>query len=291
MVKPEARSETYCVEILGRAEEILVRSAVDHRFVGGAITNPINLATAVVIDAKEKKSKFHSHGPLTLVRGDDSIRDVDVIGFSPYPETYTEAKRRFEEERVRAKGRDLPYPTVSVEPTHYPNWPARNRILQFVSTIDVDESGRFHLTFGKVDQEIPRETMEAWKVMFQGGLELTSINPFGLRLRYGMRNASGFKKKDLALEFTHEGKPYSRLDVLARITNSVKEQGLAQGIDYEASYQSWQEFIYKLRFHPDPLTRAKALVTKVYWETVGTAMAHGAGILKPFAKLGDKFTG
>lgn len=43
--------------------------------------------------------------------------------------------------------------------------------------------------------------------------------------------------------------------------------------------------------HPDPLTKAKAQVTRFYWNTVGTALAHGIGILKPFANLGDRFTG
>ena len=255
------------------------------------MANLIGIETQVRIAAAERIAIFTSHKKPSLVREDRSIRDLDAIGFSRFPDTYQEARRLLREETVKARGLDLPYPPISIEPTHYPNWPRRNRWFQFVSTIDADSNGGLHLTFGSIDQPTPQRTFEPWTIRFDGGLTLTSINPYGLPWRYWMRNASGLKKKDQVPEVVQNGIPYSKLDMLTIIARSVLEQSLTQGEDYMKLYETWDQFIDTLLNHPDHLTKAKALITRVYWETVGTAFAHGRGILKPFANMGDWFTG
>lgn len=291
MRKIEASSEQYAVDVLSKAEEILQTSRTDHRFVGGVITNPLTLATTVFLDAPRRTVQFQSHKPHSLVRTDGSIRDIDVIGFSRFTDSYEEARRLLKEEAVKYKSQNRPYPPISIEPTHYSNWPGRNRLLQFVSTLDTDQQWRLHLTFGAIDQLTTHKTFEPWQITFDGGLKLTSINPYGLPKRYWMRNASGLKKKDLASEEITLGTSYSKLDILYKIADTVRKQGLAQGEDYKKLYETWDQFIDTLINHPDPLTRAKAIVTKLYWNTIGTALAHGTGLLKPFASWGDKFTG
>lgn len=291
MVSVEAKSQGYYIHVLNTAERILQDSGVDHRFLGGAVTNPVSLVTKVGIDTRQKKAVYQDIKPMSLVRHDGSIRDIDVIGFSANPDTYTEARRRFHEEAILAHKQGLPYPPISIEPISYLPPSFKQKLLQFVSTIYVNSDGRLNLSFGEVNQVIPDETLAAWHITFPGGLELTSINPYGIPKRYAMRNASGLKRKDKAIEEIRDGIAYSKIDILTLIANSVTEQGLAQGVNYPAMYKSWEDFIYNLQNHPDWLTAKKAAITKWYWDTIGTALAHGRGIFKPFASLGDSFTG
>lgn len=292
MLRIEGGSTQHYVDVLSKAEEILVDSGTNHRFVGGAIANPIGIDTTVVINAIQRTARIQSHGDLSLVRSDGSIRDLDAIGFSRFKDSYADARKRLKEESRKAKAQGLPYPPISIEPTHYANyWPGRNRIVQLVSTLDVDEAHRLHLTFGKIDQPTPWETMEPWQVTFDGGLQLTTLNLVGLPMRYQMRNPSGLKKKDLASIGVRNGKSFTKIDLLQKIASSVIEQGLTQGEDYEALYTTWRKFIDTLLNHPDCLTYYKAIVTRLYWNTVGTTLAHGTGILRPVANLGDRFTG
>lgn len=275
-----AASQAYYMDLLSKAEEILTGSSVNHRFVGGVIVGPITPQSTITINTTEKTAVLAKHTPLTLLRNDGTARDIDVIGFSPDPETYNQARRNFDQEAWIAKNHRRPYPSISIESTLYPDWNPRNRLRQWVSTLDVDVSGKLHLTFGKVDQVIPWETMDPWKMSYDGGLELTTINPFGLTKRYEMRNASGIKRKDR-----------SKISDLASVCESVRQQALDQGVDFAKDFESWNQFIYNLQNHPDVLTRAKAVVTYLYWETVGTPIAHGRGLLKPLTYFADKLTG
>ncbi len=247
-------STSYGIDVLAKAEEILTDSGVDHRFVGGAIANHIIPGTSVTIDGNARTAIFDSFSIPSLIRSDGSVRDLDAIGFSPHPETYEEARKRFEEERRAAGKRGLPYPPVSIEPTYYPDWPSRNRLLQLVSTLDVDRKGDLHLTFGAIDQPTPWETMEPWKMVFGNAYKLTAINLVGLPLRYYMRNPSGLKKKDQTPEASKNGASYSKVAILQKVADSVKKQGLDQGADYATLYNSWEKFIDTLTHHPDPLT-------------------------------------
>lgn len=287
----EAASEAYCFEVLAKAEEILVEAGVDHRFVGGVIANPITLDTRVVIDPIAKRAELYSHEQLSLVRSDGTVRDIDLIGFSIDRERYTQARIRLREEKKTARSEGLPYPPISIEPTHYPSWPERSRLRQCVSTIDVDARKLLYLTFGGISQEIPWQTMEPWKVVFENGLELTTINPFAIPKRYYMRNPAGLKAKDREPIEYRDGVGYSKIGLLERLAESVREQGVAQSIDYLEAYKSWDQFLDKLLNNPDPLTRLKAIGTRVYWDTIGTTFAHGRGIFQPLASLGDRFTG
>src|SRR5574337_1199464 len=125
----EAAGESYYIDVLSKAEEIFGKSGVEHRFVGGAIANPVTLNTIVDVNPLLHTADFDCYAPLSLVRSDDSIRDIDAKGF--------------------------PYPPVSIEPTSYPGWPKRNKLLQFVSTLDVDDGGNLSLNFGEVTQVTP----------------------------------------------------------------------------------------------------------------------------------------
>lgn len=286
----EVVGESYYIDVVARLEEVFGASGVEHRFVGGVIANPVNLHTIVSVNLPQRTADFRNFSQLSLIRGDNSVRDIDAIGFSTDQATYAEARARVKEEAGKAKTKGLPYPPVSIEATSYPGWPRRNKLLQFVSTLDVDEAGVLGLNFGEVNQPTPWETFEPWHASF-GQLRIKSINPYGIYLRYFMRNASGLKKKDREpVEFEGEI-GYSKVDLLTRISDQVQAQAGEFNMDYFAGYESWREFIRKLKEEPDPLTWSKAFATKLYWNTVGTAFAHGAGIFKPLAHLGDRFTG
>lgn len=286
MLKTEAVGVSYYYDTLSKTEEILTESGVDHRFVGGVITNSIDLATIVILNSGSRKIVLESPRQTSVIREDGSISDMDIIGFSRDKDTYKEAERKLAEEARKAKQKKLPYPTRSIEATHYPNWRARFRLLQFVSTFDVDNQGELSLNFGKVHQPIPDETIAPWEINLADGLRLTSINPVGLLKCYYLRNAAGLKKKDTEPIVAVSEVSYSKIDMLAKVADIVIEQGLLQGEDYRQIFASWDQYIDNLLNHPDGVTAFKGWGTKIFWDRFGKGLAHG-----PLAPLANKFTG
>lgn len=108
MSRRERDSEQYAIDVISKAEEIFQGSGTKHRFVGGAVANPISLETVVVINAALREALLHSHKPLSLIRPDGTVRDLDAIGFSRFPDSYQQARRLLQEETVKARKHGLP---------------------------------------------------------------------------------------------------------------------------------------------------------------------------------------
>lgn len=111
-----SESTQYAIDVLSKAEEIFREAGTDHRFVGGVITNLVGVDTGVIINAEHRIALFTSNKEPSLIRNDGSVRDLDAIGFSPFPDSYKEAMRLLREEAVRSRKQDLPYPPISIEP-------------------------------------------------------------------------------------------------------------------------------------------------------------------------------
>ncbi len=291
MIKTEASSDQYYVDTVSRAEEIFNQAEVEHRFVGGIVTDTLGADTIVKVDSLNRQANIYYHRPFSLIRPDQTVKDLDVIGFSLYPESYREAERKLAEEARLAKQKGLPYPDISTEATYYPGWRKRNRTIQLVSTFDVDDEEKLYLNFGSISQQIPWETVDPWVMTFDGGLKFTTINPVGLMKCYSLRTYAGIKKKDLAPAVLHEGVAYSKMDLIARAAQFVDDQAFLDQQEYFGIYQSWDEYTDRLLNHPDGLTRVKALVTRLYWNTIGPSVAHGRGWVRPLVSFNSKFTG
>ncbi len=64
------------------------------------------------------------------------------------------------------------------------------------------------------------------------------------------------------------------------------------GIDYRHGlYKPWIDFIRSITRDQEPSMIIRRMITGAYWDSIGTAVAHGRGIFRPLAELGDRFTG
>ena len=253
-------------------------------------------------DFENRTIQLTNHLPHGMFRSNGTVKDVDMICFDPDQEKVNEFKKWLQEEGKNAKLRGDPYPDVNMEPTRYADWKKRNSLTQFVSGIDVDEDGQMNLTFGGLKKPIADESMEAWNVLLEDGSSITTLSPFAHAMRYSMRVPSGFKPKDLVKKYGKDadGNPaYTKLDLVKLVARQASDKGLDFWLhDYkDGIYEPWVDFTKKMYQHAgsvdriDIFTASKALTTAGYWRTVGPALSHGIGILKPFASLGGVFTG
>lgn len=278
---PQPEAEQY-TRILAELENYCRRHNLDHRFVGGTLTDLIGLQTEFEIDAAGKTIKLINPNPQTMIRGDNTIKDIDLVIFSKDRQVYLEARRTFAYWARAARERHLPFPQISVEAAYHPdrNWPKRNKLKQFVTAFEVDDAGNITLAFGNIRQQIQRESVESWTVILENGTRLTVFSPIAHRLCYELRVPSGIKPKDI-----------DKMPLLTEFARKTIAEGSKHGIDYTAMYQTWQTYIDRLKNHPDPLTRAKAAATGLYWRTLGTQVAHGTGPLGRLSKLSDRLSG
>lgn len=278
-VLPQTEDERY-VQILAGIENYCSQNNLNHRFVGGTLTDLIGPQTEFEIDAAGKTIRLKGSNPQIMMRGDGTVKDVDLVIFSNNRQTYIEARNTFAAWARTAKAENIPFPQISVEAAYHPGWPKRNRLKQFVSAFEVDGKGHLALTFGNVRQQIPHESIEPWTVILENGTRLTTFNPVAHRLCYQLRVPSGIKPKDR-----------NKMPTLLEFAQKTIAAGLVLGINYVTMYQPWITYIDKLQNHPDPLTKVKGTATKLYWETLGTQVSHGAGPLGRLSRLSDKLSG
>jgi hypothetical protein len=79
---------------------------------------------------------------------------------------------------------------------------------------------------------------------------------------------------------------------LKKIADAVVAAGKKRGIDYMSNeyYGPWQTYIDKLKHSTLPSVRSKRFITRLYWQTIGTTLAHGRGIGKPIFAIFNFFT-
>jgi len=84
---------------------------------------------------------------------------------------------------------------------------------------------------------------------------------------------------------------FNKTALVGRVAHQLIEEGKELGIDYKAMYKSWIDYTIKLHNEPDFLTFLKGLVTEIYWDTIGTQVAHGAGFIGKLSSFNDKMAG
>ena len=279
--KTEANSdeERYNKILLG-IEDYCYQNQLDHRFVGGTLTDLIGSQTELDIDIGTRTIRLIEPNSQTMTRPDGTVKDIDLVIFSDDQQAFVKAKETFESWSQIAQTANMPFPQISVEAAYHPSWPSRNKLKQFVSAFEMDQEGKLYLAFGDTTQQISKESIEPWHITLDNGTRLTVFNPLAHRLCYELRVPSGLKPKDL-----------DKMPTLVGFSSRVIEAGTTNGVDYMALYGDWQSYILKLHNHPDPLTRVKAGITGLYWRTLGTQIAHGSGFLGGLSKFNNKMNG
>ncbi len=272
------------LEILSNIEQYFRQANLDHRIVGGTVTDFIGPNTSFRIDPETRTVKLINPNGTTLTRPDGTIKDIDVIIFSPNRYKFEEAKR---DVRAWGESNGQPLPNISIEAARYPDWPERNKLKQFVTAFEYDKEGNPFLAFGSTKQEIRQNSLAPWTMNIDG-ISITILNPVAHALCYALRNPSGVKKKD---KDRIGDTKHNKMGVVGRFAHQVLIAGREKGVDYKENYRGWLDYIHALRNNPDPLTGAKSRIIKLYWDTVGTSVSHGVGILHKLSTLSDRFTG
>lgn len=288
-VNTNESSRQYLEAILG-VQNLCKLYDLDHRFVGGTLTDLINLRTKATFDFKERRMYLRDYNQPQMFRPDGTIKDMDLISFRRNSQAFDDGKEALGEKEQGVKKQGLPFPHISIEPIRIPANP-RSPVLQFVSGFETNDGDLF-LTFDHIRQKIDPRTVEPWRVVLTDdfGVSFITLNPYAHALRYLMRVPSGMKRKDKEVK-EENGQFYSKMSPYVELALRFAEEAEVQDIDITELYAPWIEFIMKMRYDKALAIRVKRLATETYWDTIGTTLAHGRGIFEPIAKLGDRFTG
>lgn len=283
--------EKWFLRILSSVENYCQTHDLNHRFVGGTITDFIGSETQFEIDTAAKTIHLKNHNKASLCRKDKTIKDVDLVIFSPNRQEFEEAKETFWLWEEEARRRNIPVPHISIEAARYPHWPKRNKLTQFVSAFEVDTDNKLYLTFGNFSKEIPWESIKPWKIILDDGTSLTMFHPLAHALCYMLRVPSGVKKKDMEDHLTATSIEESKISTVFRLADEVTIRGSENGIDDNLLFEDWFDYILHLQKNPDMAKRIKAALSRLYWDTIGTQVSHGAGIFNRLSTLSNKFCG
>lgn len=280
------------LEHIETMQDICDDSETNHRFVGGTLTDFLNPRTRVEFDFDRNIVYLSDCTTPQMYRSDRTVKDADIISFCEDPLIFKRVKRELEDLEESFERKKLPFPHVSIEPTRFPTFAPANRALQFTSGFEVDKNGDLFLTFDRIRQKTDWDAVEPWDVILTGknGVFFTTLNPFAHALRYLMRVPSGMKKKDKDIK-EQDGVIFNKMSPFVKLALDFAQEAEVHGLDMEQLYAPWIEFIMKMRYDKTPRMRTKRLVTDTYWNSFGTVIAHGRGIFKPLAELGDRFAG
>jgi hypothetical protein len=280
----------YIQQCIKDIEEYCKKNNLQHRFVGGvSYGGLLNKNSTYAIDLSQKKIQIHQHNELVDLRKDGTAKDIDLIVIEPNKEkvvAFQEHIYKLQKTMYKKYNFDVP---ISLEPAVYRSNRERNWLTQFVTAIEVEESAKFgkgsvSFAFEDLKQKIAWNTLEAWTVELENGLKYTTRNPIADYYAYFFRSPGGVKLKDI-----------NKIVYLKKLADDVVEMGKQTHppIDYfdDRHYGTWKTYIKRLHESSSITIRAKSLLMRAYWNTIGTYLAHGKGITKVLSKLATKFTG
>lgn len=272
--KTVVRSMVVAIEDYCRGEHL------DHRFVGGmSYGGLLNNDTTYTIDVPKRRITLKNHNPLLLLRPDKSVRDIDFILCSYAPEKIQPLKRFLNKLKWQIRLKLSYTPPISFEGlAQYGSKPLG--LLRFVTTMQI-QRGVAYLVFDKISQAVSPESLEAWTVVLEDGTAYTTRNPIADYYAYQFRSPAGIKPKD-----------HDKVARLKNLVDTMIVEGKKHTIDYmsEEYFAPWQTFIDDIQTSTIPSVKFNRMVTKLYWSTIGTTLAHGRGIGKPIFALFNFFT-
>ncbi len=165
-----------------------------------------------------------------------------------------------------------------------------NHFKQFVTAFETDTQKMPHLAFGVIDRAITPASIAPWKVDLGYGVQITTFNPVAHTLCYFLRVPSGLKKKDKE-PFSDGTRSYSKISLLEGLALQTIDEGMLEGVDYADMHKEWFAYIETLLKRPDPLTKLKGIIMRIYWDTIGTEVSHGKGAFVKLSRHSDAFSG
>ncbi len=255
--------------------------------VGGAFVRLIGKNTIIRKIDESTKTIFveHAEDPDT-VRNDDkkTIVDIDCIAFSNAEDPFTkETKSEFSkllQELLRLQ-ENKSFPPISLESVLYhPYFPKPNSLIQFVSSIESYHDQDFFFRLGGAKQNVRKSSLSFWRYEFiETKRHIVSFNPLAIQRRYNIR---GFliKPKDKEKIWGEH----------AALTKFVRDFNKKTKQAYEKDFKEWDEFEAQIASSHVPSMGVKRNLWIFYWQTIGTYLAHGTGIVgKLLLPLGNTF--
>jgi len=228
--KPEVQQDTDLMYVIGNVDQYCRAGGLDHRFVGGTITDFIGPQTQFDIDVHNKTVTLINPNKPALKRPDETVKDIDMVVFTADRLKFLDAGWKFAQWAAMAKAEGRSFPRISIEAARYPDWQKRNKWKQFVTAWEVDKNDVPHLAFGDVDQALNPASIEPWTVDLGNGVRITTFNPVAHALCYSLRVPSGIKRKDREeIGKDANGKPFSKISLIERLACQTIEQGLRMG--------------------------------------------------------------
>ncbi len=258
-------------EMVQQIEEFGKQHHISHRFVGGiSYGGLLNDRTTYTIDVLNREVYLKRHNPLTLLREDGTVRDLDLIFLTQNQTEIRRLKEFIRELKWKTRNKISFTPSISIEGVRSIDDKTKTeQFFQYVTEIGL-KNGRYYLWFDEIKEKISAESLEAWTVVLENGMRYTTRNPLADYYAYQFRSPSGVKLKDI-----------EKVKLLKKLSNAVIKEGLAVSITYTSKryYQPWQSFIRKLQKSTLPAVLSKRAILAWYWETLGTSFAHGKGVL------------
>ncbi|MBI2337780.1 hypothetical protein HYU95_01220 [Candidatus Daviesbacteria bacterium] len=282
-------------KLLGNIEQYCQSVGLNHRFVGGTITDLIGPETNYKIEVNQRKVTIINPEKPKVIRSDGSTKDIDMVVFTVDRLKLAEARRTFGDWKERATAQGIVFPQISMEAARYSGLSGINSLRQFVTAWEVDSLYRPYLVFGKIRQQIKLESIAPWTVEAGNGLSITAFNPVAHALCYELRVPSGVKPKDKETIGTYDDwvieAPYSKKSLIDNLARQTIAEGKNAGVNYNEMYRAWKDYIKTLTEGPDLPTKLKGEITGIYWKTIGTKLTHGLGIFGKLSNFNDRMSG
>ncbi len=244
---------------------------INHRFVGGiSYGGLLNERTTHSINIAKREIQLEKHNPLTLLRDDGTVRDIDLIFLTQNQSDIKKLKEFVRTLKWKTRNKISFTPSISIEGVRPINDKDKTgQFFQYVTEIGI-KNGRYYLMFDEVKEAITAESLEPWTVILEDDVRYTTRNPIADYYAYQFRSPSGVKQKDI-----------EKVKLLKKLSAHVVKEGLKNSVAYNSKqyFQSWQSYIHKVQRSTLPSVLSKRAILAWYWQTLGTSLSHGKGVV------------
>lgn len=255
--------------------------------VGGAIVRLIDKKTTIEkVDAKKRMIFLKDAENPGTTRSEDARTTVDIDGivFSNATDPFTQEVKQgytYLLKNLHRLRKDTPhFPPISLEPVLYhPYFPKPNQLTQFVSSVESYQANHFFFRLDSVKEDVSQESLDFWTYVLDKDTSVISLNPLAIQRRYAIRGFS-VKPKD-------KEKIWGKTSIFAHFVQDFSQK---TNHALEKDFIAWDEFARRIATSNNPSIRSKKALWNAYWQTIGTYLAHGTGIVgKVLLPLGNTF--
>src|SRR3989338_10182152 len=175
----------HSLAVLLQVQRLAERYHLDHRFVGGTISDLLAPETTFDIDPTNNVIRLEQYRDPCLIRPSDrTVSDIDLVVFTPFSANVLSFREELKQYRHQQR---LPFdfPHVGIGRTRYPESGRRFSPLQLTSGIDADNEGNIHFVLGSVRVPIDGRSVAPWEYRF-GDNVVTGFGPLQHYYRYKM---------------------------------------------------------------------------------------------------------